>query len=125
MPQVKQYKLSVKRFLHFMSQMILESRTMFTVLLCYIIGYQFGIQTRQDFCASQFKSVLMWLIITLGNVNLVTESFKVSEKFKEKITRDKAFKMFADCSSNSHSDVDVFRILQWNQLSQSKYKGRT
>jgi hypothetical protein len=31
MSQVKQYKLSVKRILHFMSQMSLESGTIFTV----------------------------------------------------------------------------------------------
>jgi hypothetical protein len=31
MPQVKQYKLSVKRVLSFMSQMTLESGTIFTV----------------------------------------------------------------------------------------------
>jgi hypothetical protein len=31
MPQLKQYKTSVKRILHFMSQMTLESGTIFTV----------------------------------------------------------------------------------------------
>jgi hypothetical protein len=31
MPHMKQYKMSVKRILHFMSQMTLESGTIFTV----------------------------------------------------------------------------------------------
>jgi hypothetical protein len=33
MPHVKQYKMSVKRILHFISQMALESGTIFTVTL--------------------------------------------------------------------------------------------
>jgi hypothetical protein len=39
MPHVKQYKSSVKRILHFMSQMTLESETIFTVhaTVCYSV----------------------------------------------------------------------------------------
>jgi hypothetical protein len=51
MPHVKQYKSSVKRILHFMSQITLESRTIFTV---YVVRVAVTSTCRQNLDASSW-----------------------------------------------------------------------
>jgi hypothetical protein len=71
MPHVKQYKLSVKRILHFMSQMTLESGTIFTVQLAEDVYILFLFSVYILF-KKRFKDVQFVLYVLMKSIFKLT-----------------------------------------------------